>query len=260
MKFVWFIFLVLAQAAVASEPDRTTGVQVGVAGFTAYAARPLANRWVSGSELASLARGGAGSTAPALRTYLPRVASMALPWLATSVAVNAAVGVVDQLRENHWNPFRVDWSEPARRCMDRRFWGGTAGSFFGALGGYALATTVVAVPPVLRILATFAGAALGWQIGCEQLAQTDWASLAASTALSATGFVIGAALGGGPIGAMAGAMAGQWLANELVDYLRCYLSTLPVASREDYVLVNPGSDVTVSPSTDPFADVRNSAR
>ncbi len=140
-------------------------------------------------------------------------------------AFSAGVAVTSRAIESWRQTGRVDWGYATQDLRDTRFWTGTAGSFVGSMAASALVSGISSAIPggaFLRTFAAIGGAAVGWQVGSGNLANTDWMQLGATT----VGATIGAILGGafGPVGAILGGMLGHFVADYLLNVVRNWAS------------------------------------
>lgn len=156
---------------------------------------------------------------------LKTMAISAGKWAAMSVGITIGANVVTQLSNNGWDPRAVDWKAATADIRTTQFWGGTAGSFLGSYGASIIAS---ALPggPFVKALAAVGGAAIGWQVGSGNLANTDWTQLGVTTVGATIGMLIGQAICPIPgLGAILGGIAGNWLANKALGMVRDWLAT-----------------------------------
>lgn len=162
---------------------------------------------------------------------LKAMAISAGKWAAMSVGITIGANVVNQLSQNGWDPRAVDWKAATADVRTAQFWGGTAGSFIGSYGASIIAS---ALPggPFVKALAAVGGAAIGWQVGSGNLANTDWMQLGVTTVGSTIGMLIGQAICPIPgLGAILGGIAGHWLSNKVLTLVRDWLAT-PTSTSE----------------------------
>jgi hypothetical protein len=146
------------------------------------------------------------------------MAGSAAKWAAFSAGMAVTTRAIDSYRQTG----HIDWGYATQDLHDPTFWKGTGGAFLGSMAGSAIAS---AIPggPLLRTAAAIGGAAVGFQWGSGNLAQTDWTQLIATTMGATLGTIMGGAFG--PLGAIAGGMLGHWLASEGLRMLREWAST-----------------------------------
>lgn len=155
---------------------------------------------------------------PSVGSRMSALGKDAGKWALMSVGVAATTNVVNQLAHNGWDPSKVNYGQAVAFLGDKHFWGGTAGSFVGSMAASALAS---AIPGGVfaKTALSIGGAALGWQVGSGNLANTDFIGLGVTTLGSAAGYMLGMAIGG-PIGAFLGGIAGQFVSQFIYDKIK----------------------------------------
>ena len=157
-------------------------------------------------------------TKPSIGERMAGLGKDAGKWALMSVGVAATTNVVTQLAHNGWNPAKVNYGQAVSFLGDKHFWGGTIGSFGGSMLGSVIAS---AIPGGVfaKTALSIGGAALGWQFGSGNLANTDFIGLGVTTLGSTAGYMLGMAVGG-PIGAFLGGIAGQFVSQYIYDAVK----------------------------------------
>lgn len=155
---------------------------------------------------------------PSVGSRMTQLGKDAGKWALMSVGVAATTNVVHQLSQNGWDPTKVNYGQAVAFLGDRHFWGGTAGSFVGSMAGSAIAS---AIPGGIfaKTALSIGGAALGFQWGSGNLANTDFIGLGVTTLGSTAGYMLGMAIGG-PIGAFLGGIVGQYVSQYIYDAVK----------------------------------------
>lgn len=150
------------------------------------------------------------------------LAGSAAKWAVFSAGMAVTTRAIDSYRRNG----EIDWGYATQDLKDVDFWKGTGGAFVGSMASSALVSGVTAGIPggaLIRTAAAIGGAAVGFQWGSGNLAQTDWTQLIVTTLGATLGSVMGSAFG--PLGTFAGGMLGHWLASEGLRMLREFGTT-----------------------------------
>lgn len=139
---------------------------------------------------------------------------------------SAGVAVTSRAIESYRQDGRIDWGYATQDLRSGTFWTGTAGSFVGSMAASALVSGISSAVPggaFLRTAAAIGGAAVGWQVGSGNLANTDWTQLGVTTVGATIGSILGSAFG--PIGTILGGMIGHFVADFLLNKVRDWLET-----------------------------------
>lgn len=197
---------------------------------------------------------------PAIGARFKALGIDAAKWGAASVGITLGANVVSELHRNNWDPGKINWRNATGFLTDLSFWGGTGGSFLGAMGGSMLASALPAAflggpwGPVAKVALSIGGGAVGFQLGSGNARNTDWLGLGVSTAGSTAGFMLGRLIPGiGPLGGIAGAIAGQLVADWLYKKVKALLQGDPDAesySQDPDLVARP--PVQALPPTKPY--------